>query len=375
MSDTQLSQAEIDALLGNSTLAEEPVLGEFDKDLLGEIGNISFGSAATSLSSLLHQRVEITTPHVTLFNQKELPNEFPNSYAIVAVSFTEGLAGVNALAIEVDDAKIIADLMMGGSGENISIELNELHLSAVGEAMNQMMGNAATSMSTFFNRAINISPPQVEVIESVTAEKMGLGAPEWLVSVAFQLKVGTLIDSKIMQLIPLDFAQEMSSILMQGELDSSSGLKPEDTSMLETGTANLSMPASDTTMAPAGHTAVAIPASSIPSPSVTQKPVFTDLSSRDVLGQKEQEPRNLSLLLDVPLTVTVELGRTRKPIRDVLNLGPGSVLELDKLAGEPVDILVNGKRIAMGEVVVIDENFGVRVRDIVSQGQRIKELQ
>jgi len=98
---------------------------------------------------------------------------------------------------------------------------------------------------------------------------------------------------------------------------------------------------------------------------------FTDLSQ---YAQASEENPNLNLLLDIPLKVTVELGRTQKQVKDILDMSPGTIIELDKLAGEPVDILVNNKLIAKGEVVVIDENFGVRVTDIVSTWDRIQKL-
>jgi flagellar motor switch protein FliN len=401
----KLSQAEIDALL-NGTLTStpnEPVLSAEDKDMLGEIGNISFGSAATSLSTLLQQRVEITTPHVSLLRADDPPADMTRPYVLVSVEFTEGLRGTNALAIHIDDAKTIADLMLGGDGTNAVGELNELHLSAVGEAMNQMMGGAATSMAAIFNRPINISPPKVRVVDLSSGPGNELPSSGWIVNVSFRLRVGSLIDSSIMQLIPLDFAREIIKLLT----GTSQAAAASETTIAQ---AHVPQPESTVLGSLSGTTATPVSAAAgmgdytshepessaaayrmaadvetggreksqpsrlaqAESAPVVKKAEFIDFSGGTSM---QSTPRNLTLLYDVPLTVTVELGRTKRAIRDILDLSPGAILELDKLAGEPVDILVNNKRIAIGEVVVIDENFGVRVTDIVSPVERVKNLQ
>lgn len=380
----KLSQAEIDALLNNSApapVAQNDMLSFEARDALGEIGNISFGAAATSLSTLLQQRVDITTPEVTLISQEEAQSDFKRPYVFISVGFTEGLMGTNALAIELSDAKTVADLMLGGDGLNPPGELNELHLSAVGEAMNQMMGGAATAMSTMFGRVINISPPRVEIVDLSSSDPQVIGIEGWQAKVAFHLQVGTLIDSTIMQLIPVPFARQMVSLLL-GEAESmlgsgSTGEPPRDSApMVEQAAQQPWQAQRMEAPEPAAHAAPATERHNVmqlPPAKPVLQPQFAEF-------QPEREnvvalPRNLALLYDVPLNVTVELGRARRAIRDILDLAPGSILELDKLAGEPVDILVNNKRIATGEVVVIDENFGVRVTDIVSQLDRVHNLQ
>jgi flagellar motor switch protein FliN len=397
--NVKLSQEEIDALLRGATTpapdtpADGFSLSDEQKDALGELGNISFGSAATSLSALLQQRVDITTPTVEVIHSSHVQNSFPKPYVMVAVEFTAGLKGSNALAIEINDAKIIADLMLGGDGTNISGELNELHLSAVGEAMNQMMGGASTSMSQIFGAMVNISPPTVNIVDFSSADALELGLTGWLANVQFRLKVGTLIDSKIMQLVPAEFAVEMLEALGIGSSSSSPGTQaaPSVAPEAETRTVH-SAPVPVQAQEPVSQNAAREVTVSVETPMgrqaaggnvvqesrnvvqmPLQRPEFADFGNdAQITGTP---PRNLSLLLDVPLNVTVELGRARKAIRDILDLAPGAILELDKLAGEPVDILVNNKRIAIGEVVVIDENFGVRVTDIISPTDRLKNLQ
>ncbi|WAH35395.1 flagellar motor switch phosphatase FliY [Alicyclobacillus dauci] len=387
MSDEmKLSQAEIDALLkgdaNNATGTEGDVLSPEEADALGEMGNISFGSAATSLSALLQHRVDITTPKVSVIQVEDIKSNFPKPYVLVAVEFTEGLQGSNALAIELNDAKTIADLMLGGDGTNIEGDLNELHLSAVAEAMNQMMGGAATSMSQMLGKTTNISPPRVNVIDFATDSDSGFEMDDQIVNVEFQLRVGDLIDSKIMQLIPLRFAKDMVQMVMgnseQSEAQSAPAQVPSGANPTTSGHPE-STSAQESPL-PLAHSApkttteqVAATYSSRPTqhPVQVQQPEFMDFDQDNRSGAA---PRNLALLYDVPLNVTVELGRAKRVIREILDLSAGSVLELDKLAGEPVDIFVNNKRIAVGEVVVIDENFGVRVTDIISQEQRVTKL-
>lgn len=381
MSDGFLSQEEIDALLRGEPAASPDVapdvavdLSDMEKDALGEIGNISMGGAATTLSILLGRRVSITTPRVSLTDLKTIQGEYPLPYLVIEVGYTHGILGTNLLAIREADALIIADLMMGGDGTNPPTELNELYMSAVGEAMNQMMGSVATSMSTVFKKKIDISPPNVNLVDFATDSAITNAVDDGsIVKIAFRMEVEDLIDSEIMQILPLNVAKEMVESLM-------SAVQPP----AETPSAQPAPKAA----APAASSQPAQPVSPVPppaaayaqqpvqpaalTPNVSVQPVqFAPLSQPAMRGSEG----NINLIMDVPLQVTVELGRTRKLIRDILELSPGSVVELDKLAGEPVDILVNGKLIAKGEVVVIDENFGVRITDIVSPLERAKNLQ
>jgi flagellar motor switch protein FliN/FliY len=386
MTDRQaLSQEEIDSLFQTDKTSKGPTLTPAQADALGEIGNISFGSAATALSTLLQHRVEITTPSVSVVDASGIQEQFPKPYVMVSVEYTEGLKGSNALAIELSDAKTIADLMLGGDGTNTLDDLNDLHLSAVGEAMNQMMGGAATSMSQIFGQRIDISPPKVQVVDLSSKEQVNLGFEGPIVNVEFSIKVDHLIDSKIMQLMPYPFAsvilgqlgvantdaavdsQSAQSVPL-GQPSRSESTRSSEGRTVDTGGSAAASPASMKSMPPA---------STQPAPfkrpeAVIQQPEFSDFDGLEVTSVGSS--RNLSLLFDVPLSITVELGRTKRLIRDILDLAPGSIVELDKLAGEPVDILVNNKKIATGEVVVIDENFGVRLTDIISPSERVRSL-
>jgi len=392
MNDDFISQEEIDALLkggidnndsasadtsSNSDVATER-LSDIERDALGEIGNISMGSAATTLSVLLGHRVSITTPQVSIDTLASIKDHYPMPYLIVEVGYTHGIEGNNILAIQAQDALIIADLMMGGDGTAPPDELNELHMSAVGEAMNQMMGAVSTSLSTMFNKKIDISPPKVNLIDLAKEDKVTeiVGSEEKVVRVSFRMEVEGLIDSEIMQILPIEISKDMVNNLMSGSMEAETAPEPSVVAppMQQQVQSAPEPSAYAAAPQPVQQQAYAAPmqqqarvASNIP----VQPAQFSPLSTEPVTVNDA----NIGLILDVPLQVTVELGRTKKRIRDILELATGSIIELDKLAGEPVDILVNGKLLAKGEVVVIDENFGVRITDIVSPMERAQNLQ
>lgn len=406
MSEDMLSQDEIDALLrgtddleNSETQLIDSYLSLMEQDTLGEIGNISFGSSATALSTLLNQKVEITTPNVTLVERTKIADEFPQPYVAIQVSYTMGFSGINLLVIKQSDASIIADLMLGGTGTNTTDGLGEIQLSAVQEAMNQMMGSAATSMSTIFNKKVDISPPSVDLLDFEHGKGEGSIPNDHLfVKISFRLKVGELIDSNIMQLLPYDFAQSLVNELLNPNPPVESN--DSTSSQYHTEPAGSKEPAIDTQRereqkqnqlmnesAYSMQNSVQTQTRDQQRPEQPQhfgsshnaasEPINVQpasFSSFQPYQMERNEASNLNMLLDIPLNVTVELGRTQRSVKEILELSSGSIIELDKLAGEPVDILVNNRLIATGEVVVIDENFGVRVTDIVSQTDRLKNL-
>lgn len=383
MNDGMLSQDEIDALLNvgadddseentndasESSIDMSDYLSSIEIDTLGEIGNISFGSSATTLSTLLNQKVEITTPKVSIIPKSKVEEAFQFEHVSVQVNYVEGFTGKNVLIIKKEDAAIISDIMLGGNGLGPFGELNEIHISAVQEAMNQMMGAAATSMSTVFAKRVDISPPSIS--QSNLSEENDSTADVY-VKVSFQLQVGNLIDSNIMQLMPVPFAKQLVDELLNNSQESHSesavaieeSVNYQETAPVQANNATLTR---ETTPEP-----------QLIGNSINQNQANIQQAEFSTFEQQSQtvsQPRNLDMLLDIPLKVTVELGRTRRTVKDILDLTSGSIIELDKLAGEPVDILVNEKLIAQGEVVVIDENFGVRVTDIISQSDRLMKL-
>ncbi|MBR2185921.1 MAG: flagellar motor switch phosphatase FliY [Lachnospiraceae bacterium] len=193
-------------------MSEVQALDSAQVDILGEIANISVGNSATSLSLMVRQKVEITTPSVSVINRSEALDDYEKTCIFVQIHYVKGLDGNNVLILKENDVKILTDLMMGGDGTNAAAELTDLHLSAVSEAMNQMMGTAATSLSSLLLVPTDISTPDVNTIdvESVKIfEKMFEGKKDKFVKVAFRMTVGTLIDSTMVQLYPMDFAVEM----------------------------------------------------------------------------------------------------------------------------------------------------------------------
>ena len=396
MSDDMISQEEIDALLNggsgdddapaddaapasdSSPGDDEAGISDLERDALGEIGNISMGGAATTLSVLLGRKVSITTPTVSVSNLRKLKEKYPVPFLVVEVGDSVGIEGNNVLCIQAKDAAIIADLMMGNDGTNPDPDLNEIHMSAVSESMNQMMGSVATSLSSMFNKKVDITPPVVTLVDLGTEEVVSklLDKVDPIIQASFRMEVDGLIDSEIMQLLPVNVAKDMVDALMNQQPD-----VDDEEAAMEAAQAAPPPSASDAEPASEPGAAAAEPANygygatpmqpHVASNVPVQSAQFTPLSSTPV----QVNDANIGLILDVPLQVNVELGRTKKSIKDILDLTKGSIVELDKLAGEPVDIMVNGKYLAKGEVVVIDENFGVRITEIVSPLERAARLQ
>ena len=374
MSD-MLSQAEIDALLsvnnGNGDIGNKNDLLPQEKDALGEIGNISMGTAATTLYNLLGQKVAITTPKVDILDWDNLTDEYNEAHVAVKVEYTNGLEGSNLLVLRVVDTKIITDLMMGGDGTNSAdSDLSDLHLSAISEAMNQMVGSASTSLSEMFNKRIDISPPKAFITKFEEEDRVEGYGDEKLVRIMFKIIVGDLINSEIMQLMPITFAKKLVENLINVRDEEETGQEqaPLENSGGNTAGNGQSEPKilENTPIVEDDYDYKGVNRG-VKSNINVQPAQFKDFDDDLITVEK----KNINLIMDVPLEVTVELGRTKKIIKDILELGPGSIIELDKLAGDPVDILVNGKRIAKGEVVVIDESFGVRITDIVHPSRRL----
>lgn len=424
--DGMLSQEEINALLNgiggddsDSLSTEETVeevqvqeavipndeefLTEMEKDMVGEISNISMGTAATTLSSLVNQKVNISTPVVSYAIWDDLVNSYDRPCVFLQIHYKEGLDGNNILILKDVDVKVIADLMMGGDGTNTEGELGELHLSAICEAMNQMMGSAATSLSSMLNMKIDISPPNASLIdlnsnldEEMVQEYLNKG----FVRNSFEMTIGDLVDSEIMQLFPVDFAKNLCNNFTNTTDTQEKAKKNVETTVneppkMET-TTSVETPQSEANQMPLGsmgypnnmmgysgipyqmpYPTGGMPQMGMPQMGMPQMAAQPQQPMQEINVQPAQfqafasdlsavtQKENINLIMDVPLEVTVELGRTSKSIQDILEFAPGTIIELDKIAGEPIDVLVNGKYVAKGEVVVIEESFGVRVTEII----------
>ncbi|MDF2594874.1 MAG: CheC, inhibitor of methylation / FliN fusion protein [Clostridia bacterium] len=383
-----LSQEEINALLGSmetgNTGDDNPsvVLTAEEIDALGEIGNISMGTAATTLFTLLNHKVMITTPKVEVLSWEQFMDTITDDLIAVSVDYTEGFIGANLLILKEEDVKVIADLMMGGTGMYSEGPVTDLHLSAIAESMNQMIGSSSTSMAQLFNKKIDISPPQA--IKMDTDLESIFGPKGDVVKVAFRLQIEeNIIDSELMQVLPIDFAKELISGLLNHEqtkieVDIDKQSLDRHTNTVETFYEPLQK---EEYSAPRPQQPFTEPANEYYE-EVYEPAHNTSPSKRDVDVQTPQfqtfdhkrkvyPKENMDLLMDVSLEVSVELGRTTRKIKEILEFGPGSIIELNRLVGEPVDILVNGKFVATGEVVVIDENFGIRITDIINPEERI----
>ena len=438
------------------TIGDGEVLTDVEKDAIGEVANISMGSSATTLYSLVNRKVNITTPVVTLATWKTLLDSYEKPCVFIQIKYTQGLDGTNILVLKEHDVKVITDLMMGGDGTNTDGELGELHLSAISEAMNQMMGSAATSLSTLLQTVIDISPPESSLFD-LTEVKDGKEISPFLggtfVKIAFRMQIDDLVDSTIMQLYPIDFAKKLVETFINTQMSSLDGTAEEQPTQVKDSaseqnmqgsaamagtTDHMTQPGMDSMgqqssmnmngmnqmgmnpmgnmgmnqmgstpmgmngmnqmgMNPMGNMGMnqmgmnqmgntpmgmngmnqmgnmngmgmmnqmgmmGMPGQNVQN--VNVQPAQFQSFSNDNTGMTGQE--NIGLIKDVPLEVTVELGRTTKSISDILDFSPGTIIELDRIAGEPIDVLVNGKFVAKGEVVVIEESFGVRITEII----------
>ena len=386
MGDTSLSQEEINALFNNAAALDAgggdssgggdsaDGLTDLEKDTIGEVANISMGTAATTLFSLVNKRVEISTPVVSVSTWDDIMTQYEKPCVLVKIGYTKGLNGSNVLVLREDDVKIITDLMMGGDGTNTDGEIGELHLSAISEAMNQMMGSSATSLSSMLNMMVDISPPTSDLVDMNNEDVSQLD--DFLrgsfVRIEFKLLIGDLVDSKIMQLYPIDLAKSMcSNVVSNMESDSASTV--DDDAFGASTAEPAPAPAAAPAPAPAPAPAAAPAGGAAPPPMPTmqaapQQPVNVSAAQFSPFAggyAMANAPENIDLIMDVPLEVTVELGRTHKSIHDILDFAPGTIIELNKIAGEPIDVLVNGKYVAKGEVVVIEESFGIRITEIM----------
>lgn len=415
--DEMLSQDEISALLngmdlsnnagtGSSSPVDDSMLTADAKDAIGEIANISMGSSATTLFSLVNMKVDITTPVVTMANWETVVADYERPCVFIQIRYTSGLDGSNIMILKEHDVKVITDLMMGGDGSNTAGELGELHLSAISEAMNQMMGAAATSLSTMMGKMIDISPPQANLMDLNDVTNGG-DIDSFLegsfVKIAFRMQIGDLVDSSIMQLYPVEFANSLYETFITNQSGSEAAPEPTpapapsapaegmaagmpDTNqgnpqmnmgaamgmpmnqmpgMQMNGMSQMGMPQMG--MPQMGmNGAMGMPMMSnmgMPMMNMNIQPAQFQSFNTDAAAMAGQE--NIGLIRDVPLDVTVELGRTRKSIAEILDFAPGTIIELDRIAGEPIDVLVNGKLVAKGEVMVMEESFCIRVTEII----------
>lgn len=365
-------------------------------DTLGEVGNICMGAVATTMYTLLDRRVSITTPRVSVHTTREVLSVYQIPFVVVEVKYIEGIEGKNLLLLKEPDAAIITDVLMGGDGSvNEPIELNELHMSAISEIMNQMIGASATALSKIIQTPVNISTPVSNLVglDSDVSDMLDYSAV--VVKVSFDMEIEGLLKSQLLQLMPFELGCELAAKLIAvnaqvAEENASKEINSADASSLrEADTvppstedaapyyaapntyeyASVSNAAPTASMlqgaAPMPPYAYEPPPPPPPGQLVDVRPM--QYNSFDSSTAVASAPSGLDLVYDIPLQVSVELGKTKKEISEILEFCIGTVVVLDKIAGDPVEILVNGKLVARGEVVVIDENYGVRITDVFNK--------
>jgi flagellar motor switch protein FliN len=328
-------------------------MSDLEKDTISEVGNISLGSSATALSVILDKVVEITTPRLSILKVRDIQEKYPIPCVLVEVDYISGLEGSNMLLVKKSDAMIIASMMMGDLYEGLEGKLSEIEMSAVQEAMNQMMGSMATSMSDLFQRPVDISPPSMRLIDLGDDQVMlsDLNPEDDVVHVEFRIKVEEIIDSVMFQVIPLDFARRMAGQLLYG--NSASAAEPPAAHWQDH-----------------DHINSATSHNSETKPEICfEEPLEENAYKSGNLFSEAKTPlsvdlQKLELVKDIPMDVTVVLGSARIPLGRLFSLGRGGIVDLDCSVSDPVEIMANDRLLAKGEVVMINDQLGVRITEI-----------
>ncbi len=349
MGDGSLSQDEIDALLqgaddigaipggqgGMDAVGAPGGASPVEQNALRDVVNSVIGAVAPSLSGYLGgKNLTIGNAVVEVKSADAVKGELQGQFVQVAMDYSGSLNGKNLIVYNFADAGSISSLMMGDESGAAPAELTDAHQSTIQELTNQLLSSMATQFGNRLGGGINTTPAVVSIVNSGAELQL---PPGDVVKITYDISIEGVVNSRFYHIMDTN---------VSGGLTQGSG-------------------------APSAPAGAPQQQSFQQQPQVGISPVkFPPLDS----GIAQSAVGDISLLLDVPMTLTVELGRTSKLVQEILGLGEGSIIELDKLAGEPVDLLVNGKLIAKGEVVVIDENFGVRVTDIVSPDERLTSL-
>ena len=374
---------------------------------IGEMMNISLGSSATAISTLLDRRVSITTPRVSVKTIDEF--EFTNMEPALAVDITyvEGLNGSNLMLLRKADVRKILEIMMMTEIPEEDFELDELSMSAVCEVMNQMMGSAATAMSEIMGEPVNISTPVAfEVEDANEFKKKYFEEDNPMVIVSFDLDIEDCLNSEFMAMMSVGLVKKMVGAfgITEDMAQASEPAAPEPAPQPEAAPA-AAQPAAAPPPPAGDPQAAAAPPGYPPYPPQTPPPGYDPYAQTPPPGYPypyppqpqyyaPPEPRminvqnmtnqfnnltqltkseegNLDLIMSVPLQISVEIGRTKKQVKDILSLSQGSLVVLDKLAGEQVDVFVNGQHVAKGDVVVVEDNFGVRITEIIKNPDQL----
>jgi flagellar motor switch protein FliN/FliY len=323
-----LSQDELDALLKSFTES----LPEEDKKMIEAIATLILDPASSALGMIVGRETRIKLAQITQTSLKDFVTKSKEKIVLADAKLSDALQMNLSIAMPASFVLKIADLMMGGSGEPADQNVDEIKLSALTEALNQMLGASITLLAEKAKGKVSLGKLEVKLVDDLEKISTLFNPTELLVCVECQVEMENASSSNLWMFAQLTAIKAVHEKLFPKK-------KEEEKVKVQ--------PAKFEEFAPAE----------------TQIP-----------PQTSEIQQKLELLFDVPLKVVVELGRARMTLKQVMDLTIGSLIELDKLTGEPVDVLVNGKLIARGEVVVIDENFGVRITEIVSPKQRLYSI-
>ena len=375
-------------------------LTEMEIDVIGEVMNISMGSAATAMSTILDKKVSITTPRTELMPIEQFEFTYLEPVVGVLIKYIEGIDGSNVLLLREDDLKKILRHLLSMEPDD-ELEFDEISMSAVCEIMNQMMGSAASAMASFLGKVVNISPPEIlDVANAASVRELFSIKSDVIVSIKFDLLVDDIVQSEficamepmlVKDMVKMSLgATEVEEEAPPPAVPAPAAAVPEPpTPVPEAAPAPQPMAPPPTPVAPAPAPQMSQPMAPAPQPmapppmqqpdpgyygrEVAREPVqvspysYKPLRAADALESIGIDPNNLDLIMAVPIQITVELGRTKKKIKDIAELTLGNIVELDRQAGDHVDILANGKLIARGDVVVVDDNYSVRITEIVKK--------
>lgn len=390
------------------------ILSPLEMDAIGEVMNISMGAAATAISQMLSKQVEITTPIVEVSKMGDVKFEQFEPALLVKIVYTAGLSGSNVMVFRQHDMQMILNTLMGiPDPPSDDFVFDELSISAACEVMNQMMGSSATALAEFLSKVVDISTPIAKVMDqnNTFADMMEMGLDDDVVAIYFDLVIKDMVSSEFVSVMTIDLVKDIISqfINKDGDVQMQAAEAPPPPAVAAPPAGAALPPAAPAAAAPAAYPQPgayqqpypappagypAPPAAAPPYPvyppaypqqpyapampmvnPVDARPVeFPEFAANPYLGGTPVMGSNLDLIMNVPLDVSIEIGTTKRKIRDIMDFTAGTVVELDKQAGAPVDIVVNGQLIAHGDVVVIDDNFGVRITEIVGTKELINSL-
>jgi flagellar motor switch protein FliN/FliY len=345
---------------------KDSMLLEHEADVIGEVGNMSMGAAATVLSELLERKVTITAPAVEYTTLEQVKLKYPIPCIAVSIEYSKGIVGTSVLVMKEEDALAIAQQMIRNSLGDVEVTgLDDLALSALGECMNQMMGASATSLARFIRHEIDISPPKIERVDlrdDIDSVRDLVGVTS-VVQTVFRMFIDGLVESDVLQLMHIEFAKTLSNKLLDAISDMLTSPQEE-----VKGVPDEYQVKSEQNMQSDG----CVVHKGTVDPGLYGRTGDRSKTKRAV--DRDSSVVNIDLIKALPVEIKVVLGQTRTPLSELISLGRGAIIELDTHDQELVDIRVNDCLIAKGEVVVVNEQYGVRIVEIVDTRERLMSL-